>query len=148
MPGLAELRPRLFTAGVFGAAGLVLSAAWFLPVVAPSRNLVAFVLYVALPGVAAALAGGLVGAPLLDPARCRSGAGAALRGAATSLAAFVMFAPLFALGIKWTEPGWTNPLGIAWLVLTVGLLAFGWTVAAVGAGAGLLVWRRLSRPTA
>ncbi len=147
MGDLAAARPRLFTALVFGAAGLLLAAAWFLPVVAPSRRPVAFMLYIVLPGVAAGLAGGLLGAPLLDPSKCRSGASAALRGAATSLAALVIFAPLFAFGIKWTEPGWTNPLGLAWLVLMVGLLAVGWMVAVVGAGAGWLVWRQMRKLT-
>lgn len=147
MGGFAAIRPRILAALVFGAAGLLLAAAWFLPVVAPSRRPVGFVLYIALPAVAAALAGGLLGAPLLDPARCRSGAGAALRGAATSLAALVIFAPLFALGIKWTEPGWTGIFGLAWLVLTIGLLAVGWVVAVAGAGAGWLVWRRMRKLT-
>jgi hypothetical protein len=144
MRGLAG-RPRLFAALAFGAGGFALSGAWFLPIVAPNGSVVGFVLYVALPGLAATIAGGALGAPLLDPARCRSGGNAALRGAATSLAALVIFAPLFAFGIKWTEPGWTSPLGLAWLVLTVGLLAVGWMVAVVGAGVGWLVWRRLSR---
>lgn len=140
-----HLRPRLLAGLGFGAAGLLLSAAWFLPVVA--RSMVGLTLYVALPGLAAAVAGGILGAPLLDPARCRSGAGAALRGAGTSLAALVIFAPLFALGIKWTEPGWTSLLGLAWLTLAGSLIAVGWVVAAVGALVGWLVWRRMSRPS-
>ena len=145
MDDLAATRPRLFAALIFGAAGLLLAAAWFLPVVVPSRRPVGFVLYIVLPGVAAGVAGGLLGAPLLDPASCRSGASAAFRGAATALAALVIFAPLFAFGIKWTEPGWSSPLGLAWLVLTVGLLAVGWMVAVVGAGAGWLVWRQMRK---
>jgi hypothetical protein len=147
MSGLARVRPRLFAALAFGAAGLLLSGAWFLPLVVPSRNVVGLTLYVALPSLAATIAGGVLGAPLLDPARCRSAWDAALRGAATSLAALVLFALLFGFGIKWTEPGWTSPFGLAWLVLTVGLLAVGWMVAVVGAGVGWLVWRRLSRLT-
>jgi hypothetical protein len=145
MGDLAAARPRLFTALVFGAAGFLLAATWFLPVATPSRRPVGFMLYIVLPGVAAGLAGGLLGAPLLDSARCRSGARAALRGAATSLAALVIFAPLFAFGLKWTEPGWTSLIGLAWLVLTVGLLAVGWMVAVVGAGAGWLVWRQMRK---
>ena len=147
MSGLARVQPRLLAALAFGGAGLLLSGAWFLPLVFPSRNVVGLTLYVALPSLAAAIAGGALGAPLLDPARCRSAWDAALRGAATSLAALVLFALLFGVGIKWTEPGWTSPLGLAWLVLTVGLLAVGWMVAVVGAGVGWLVWRRLSRLT-
>ncbi len=147
MSGLARVRPRVFAALAFGAAGLLLSGAWFLPLVVPSRNVVGLKLYVALPSLAATIAGGALGAPLLDPARCRSAWDAALRGAATSLAALMLFALLFGFGIKWTEPGWTSPFGLAWLVLTAGLLAVGWMVAVVGAGVGWLVWRRLSRLT-
>lgn len=147
MGGLPDARPRLFAALVFGAAGLLLAAAWFFPVVVPSRSLVGLTLYVVLPGAAATLAGGAIGAPLLDPVRCRSGAAAALRGGATALAALVVYAPLLAFGIKWAEPGWTNPFALAWLVLTLGLIAVGWMVALVGAGAGWIVWRRLSRPS-
>jgi hypothetical protein len=145
MRGLAATRPRLFAALAFGAAGLLLSSAWFLPLVVPSRSVVGLMLYVALPSMAAAIAGGALGAPLLDPARCRSGGDAALRGAATSLAALVIFALLFGFGIKWVEPGWTSPLGLAGLVLSVGLLAVGWMVAVMGGGVGWLVWRRFSR---
>jgi hypothetical protein len=140
-----RLRSRLVAGLAFGAAGLLLPAALFLPVVAPS--IVGLTLYVGLPGLAAAIAGGGLGAPLLNPARCRSGAGAVLRGAATSLAALVVFAPLFALGIKWTEPGWTSLLGLAWLTLAGSLLAVGGEVAAVGGLVGWLVWRRMSRPS-
>lgn len=147
MSGLVRVRPRLFAALAFGAAGLLLSGAWFLPLVVPSRNVVGLMLYVALPSLTATIAGGALGAPLLDPSRCRSAWDAALRGAATSLVALVLFALLFGFGIKWTEPGWTSPFGLAWLVLTVGLLAVGWMVAVVGAGVGWLVWRRLSRLT-
>lgn len=132
MSGLARAQPRLFAALAFGAAGLLLSGAWFLPLVVPSRNVVGLMLYVALPSLAATIAGGALGAPLLDPARCRSAWDAALRGAATSLAALGLFALLFGFGIKWTEPGWTSPFGLAWLVLTVGLLAVGWMVAVRG----------------
>ena len=72
MRGPAAVQPRVFAALAFGAAGLLLSGAWFLPLVVPSRNVVGLTLYVALPSLAATIAGGALGAPLLDPARCRS----------------------------------------------------------------------------
>ena len=47
-------------------------------------------------GLAHALAGALTGSRLLDPARTRTGAQAALLGAATSLLAMLFFAPALA----------------------------------------------------
>ena len=38
-----------------------------------------------------------------------------------------------------------SSLGLAGLVLSVGLLAVGWMVAVMGGGVGWLVWRRFSR---
>jgi hypothetical protein len=132
---------RLLAALIFGAAGVLLPAIWFGPVVAPSHDRAVLVLYVVLPGLAAAAAGAL-GAPLLHPSRCGSGNRAALRGTAIALAALVIFAPLFTLGLKWKEPGWTNPLGLTVMILWVSLLTMGWAVAVAGALAGWLVWRR------
>ena len=139
-----QQRPRLLSALTFGVAGLLLSALWFLPLIAPSHNPVVLVLYVGLPGLAAAVAGGL-GAPLLHPTRCGSGSWAALRGAGIALAALVVFAPLFALVLKWTEPGWSSLLSLTALILWFSLLAMGWAVVVVGALAGWLVWHQSQR---
>ena len=133
--------PRRVAALAFGVAGLLLSAIWFLPILAASHRLAPLTLFVGLPGLAAGFAGWILGAPLLDPTRCRSGARAALRGAGIALTALAVFAPLLALGIKWTEPGWTNPLGLAALILWFGVIAVWWVTALVGALVGWLLWR-------
>ncbi len=138
------MNDRLRATTAFGVAGLLVAVVWWLPILVPSARLVIVVLYVCLPGLAAAVAGG-IGAPLLAPDRCRSGGGAALRGAGIAIAALALFAPLLALGVKWTEPGWTNPVGLATLILLFSLLAVGWIVAFVGAFVGWLVWRRATR---
>jgi len=132
-------QPRVLGALSFGVAGMLLPALWFAPVLTQSRDRGVLVLYVALPGLAGAIAGGL-GGPLLHPTRCRSGSRAGLRGAAIAGAALVVFAPLFALGIKWTEPGWTNLLGLMLMTLWFSVLAIGWAVVIVGAFAGWLAW--------
>jgi hypothetical protein len=139
MPTRLQQRPRVLAALTFGVAGLLLPTLWFLPLIAPSHDRVVLVLYVTLPGLAGAIAGGL-GGPLLHPTRCRSGSRAGLRGAAIGGAALVVFAPLFALGIKWTEPGWTNLLGLMLMTLWFSVLAIGWAVVIVGAFAGWLAW--------
>jgi hypothetical protein len=140
MPAALQNRPRLLAALVFGGAGLLLPTLWYLPVIGPSRNAVVMTLYIGLPGLAAAVAGA-VGEPWLDPARCRSGGRAVARGAGIAAGALVVFAPLLALGLKWTEPGWSNPLGLAALILWFSVIAVGWAVAVVGGVAGWLVWR-------
>jgi hypothetical protein len=140
MPDALRHRPRLLAALVFGGAGLLLPTLWFLPVIGPSHNAVVLTLYIGLPGLAAAVAGA-IGEPWLDPARCRSGGRAVARGAGIAAGALVVFAPLLALGLKWTEPGWTNPLGLTALILWFSLVAVGWAVALVGGVAGWLVWR-------
>lgn len=133
-----RLPPRLVSALVFAVAGILLPGLWFAPVLVPGRRDGAvWLLYVGLPGVAAALAGALLGSPLVVPvARNRDGA-AVLRGAGVATAALVFFAPLYALVLKWTEPGWTSVLGLTVLVLGFSALAIWWPVAAVG---GLVGW--------
>jgi len=98
----------------FGLAGVLTSGAWFGPVLAGSRNPVSFLLFLGLPGLAAAVAGALLGRPLVAPSRPRSGWWAARRGAGIATVALMLFAPMFATVIKWTEPGWPAP-ALAWV---------------------------------
>ncbi len=141
------IRPdiRWVSALVFGVAGMLLPALWFLPIASHVRDPATAILYVGLPGVSAAIAAA-IGAPLLDPGRCRNAGRAALSGTAIALASILIFAPLFAVGIKWTEPGWHNVLGLAMLTVFFSVIAIGWAVALVGAVAGWIVWARVSRP--
>ncbi len=81
-------RPRVATAVNFGVAGSVVPASWFLPSVPSRRDGVALVLYVVVPGVAAALAG----TPLRGPARTISQGNAVVWGAAVATLALVIFA--------------------------------------------------------
>lgn len=134
-----DVRCRLWAAGVFAAAGLLLAAAWFAPAFRRTGDFVTLALYVGLPGLAAAVAGWLRG-PALS-LRAANGVQAAWRGAVTGMLGFVIYAPLFALGIKWSEPGWSSLLGLTALTLSVGLLTVGWVIAGVGAVAGWVVWR-------
>lgn len=133
-------RGRLWPAMAFGFAGLLVSTPWFLLVIARSRNPVSFLLFLGLPGIAAAVAGALLGRPLVAPSP-RSGWWAAGRGAAIATVALLLFAPMFATVIKWTEPGWTSVVGLSFLVLWFAFIAVWGKVAAVGAGVGWVLHR-------
>jgi hypothetical protein len=139
-------RPRTWAALGFGAAGTALSLLWFSPVILHARGMLPFVLFIVLPGVSAAVAGGALGKPLLDSARVCRPAIAALRGAAIASVALVLFAPLFATLYAWTSPPaehWSIP-GLAFLVLVGSMLGAWWLVAATGAAVGWALYRLAS----
>jgi hypothetical protein len=138
-------RPRVAAAVSFGVAGTALPALRLLPSVLSRRDGVAFVLYIAAPGLAAALAGALAGGPLCDPARTRGSGRAVLRGAAVATLALVIFAPPFAVLFAWGAPGRTSVVGMTVLVLTFSFVAVWWVVAPVGAGLGWLLHHLASR---
>jgi hypothetical protein len=142
--------PRTSAALGFGAAGTALPALWFSPVILSARGVLPFVLFIALPGVSAAVAGGALGGPLLDSARVRAPGGAALRGAAIASVALLLFAPLFATLYAGTAPPsehWSI-LGLTSLVLVGGALAVWRLVAAIGAAVGVALWLGRRRSTA
>lgn len=132
---------RLCPTLAFGLAGVLTSGAWFGPVLAGSRNPVSFLLFLGLPGLAAAVAGALLGRPLVAPSRPRSGWWAARRGAAIATVALMLFAPMFATVIKWTEPGWTGVASLSVFVLWFVFIAMWWMLTAVGAVVGWLLCR-------
>ena len=88
--------PRMSAALVFGATGTALSILWWSPVIFQTRAVLPVVLFIGTPGVSAAVVGGILGKPLLDPARVLNSINAALRGAAIASLALLLFAPMFA----------------------------------------------------
>jgi len=144
----SQVPPRALAALVFGGAALLLTGLWFGPILVRRAEPVSWLLYAGLPGIAAAVSGGLLGRPLV----CRRGPGgdgpAFLRGAAIALVALLLFAPLYAGVLKVTEPGWTSVAGLTVLVLEFGALALGWALVLVGglAGWGLHRWARRAPP--
>jgi len=139
--GSPTLRVRLWPAVVFGFAGLLVSIAFFLPVLSQIHNPAPFLLFLGLPTMMGAAAGALLGPPLMSPSRPRSNSWAARRGAAIVTVALVLFAPVFVAAIKMTEPGWNGVLGLTLLVLWFSFIAAWWLLAVVGAVAGLLLYR-------
>ena len=138
------LPPRLLAAVVFGGAALLLTGLWFGPVLVRRADGVSWLLYVGLPGIAAAVSGAVFGRPLAHPRGPANDGPAFLRGAGIALAALFLFAPLYATVVKAAEPGWTRVAGLTVLVLEFGGLALGWEVVLVG---GLAGWglHRLAR---
>lgn len=124
---------------------MIVPVPWFLSGIVQAWDGTALVLYIVLPGVAAAAAGATVGAAILDrPAR--GAAWAAGRGASAAGLAVLLFAPLFAIVFTWTEPGRTSELELTVFVVSFGLIAGLWTLAiAVGALVGSFLCRLVSR---
>ena len=137
-----RLPPRVVSALTFGGAGMLPPALWFAPaLVTRHGDAVSWLLYLVLPGASGAIAGALVGGPLAEPAAPGRDGGAILRGVGVATAALLLFAPLYACVVKWTEPGWTSVLGLATVVLGVAAITLWWTLAAVGGLAGWLLYR-------
>jgi hypothetical protein len=61
--------------------------------------------------------------------------------AAIATVALMLFAPMFATVIKWTEPGWTSVASLSVLVLWFAFIAVWWMLAVVGAVVGWLLCR-------
>jgi hypothetical protein len=129
----------------FGAIGTALSVIWWAQVIFHARGALPFVLFVATPGISAAIAGWILGKPLFDP-RVRSPISAALRGAAIASLALLLFAPLFASLYVWTQAPhehWSI-LSLTLLMLIGSALVIWWLVALVGAAAGWALSRLAS----
>jgi len=122
---------------VFGVAGTALSILWWSPVIFKAQHVLPFVLFIVSPGLSAAVAGCILGKPLLD-ARGGRPKNPMLRGAVIGSLALLIFAPLFATLYVWTEPEnehW-NIFGLTILVLVGSAIAVWWLVALVGAAVG------------
>ena len=100
-------------------------------------------LFIVLPGVAAAASGFALGKSLPVPARVRGDGIAALRGAVIGSAGMLLFAPLFAIVYAWTSPPTEHSSipGLTFLVLAGSVLGVWGRVAATGAAVGWALYR-------
>ena len=91
-----------------------------------------------MPGVSAAVVGGILGKALLDPARVRNSISAALRGAAIASLALLLFAPLFATLYVLTQAPHEHwkIASLTLLILIGSAFVIWWLVALIGAAAG------------
>src|SRR3974390_66132 len=130
--------PRTSAALVFGATGTALSILWWSPIIFQTRAVLPFVLFIGTPGVSAAVVGGILGKPLLDPARVRSSINAALRGAAIAALPLLLFAPMFATLYVLTQAPYEHwsILSLTLLMLMGSAFVVWWLVALIGAAAG------------
>jgi hypothetical protein len=146
-PAIGELRallhrwPRLAAAGSFGASTALLTHfAWY-----PSARMNGMIPALTLAaGLAHAIGGALTGPRLLDPRRTRTALHAALLGAATSLLAVAIFAPVMAAYVSVGDVSRTSPLAYVMLTLYTGLFAFlgaGWALLVLSAAVGLALHR-------
>jgi hypothetical protein len=130
---------KLIAATWFSIFAIAFSAALFLR---PRIGHHAVTLFVLLPPVAAAISGYLWGGRILTLPRPGSMGKALLSGVLVALVAFAIFAALYALALPLVEHGWalSQSGGIAFLVLSLGLIAFGPWVVVIGAVAGALLY--------
>ncbi len=105
----------------FAAFGLVSVTLFFhrLPMVTRSA-----VLYIVLPTVASAVAGGLWGSAIMNARKTNSVCQSLLRGIFVAMLAFVIFSLLFALALPFVERGWSlqESCGLFLLTSTLGFL--------------------------
>src|SRR5450759_13882 len=72
--------PRVSAALGFGTAGIALSTLWWSPVIFQAQSALPYALFIILPGVSAAIAGCVLGKPLLDASQVLRPGIEALRG--------------------------------------------------------------------
>lgn len=103
-------------------------------------------LYILLPTVASAAAGGVWGRAILDETKTHSVRQSLLRGMVVGMAAFLIFCLLFALALPFVEHGWSwrQSGGLFLLASTLGFLTAAPIVVVGGmlAGATLYLYRR------
>jgi hypothetical protein len=102
--------------------------------------------YILLPTVASAAAGGLWGRAIIDETKTNSVRQSLLRGILVAMSAFVIFSLLFALALPFVERGWSlrQSGGLFLLASTLGFLTAAPIVMVGGmlAGATLYLYRR------
>lgn len=103
-------------------------------------------LFVILPAIASGTVGFFTGPAILDPDRTTGLGNAALRGLATTFLAFLLYAPLLAIGLLIADPErFLSVGGLMIGVVFIGLPATGPLVVPVGLLAGCLLYLARNR---
>jgi hypothetical protein len=139
--------PRVLSAIAFGLAGAALPMSWYLPSLLHAHGPIPAVLFVGVPGLSGAVAGGLFAQPLLTAGGVRSVGRAGLLGAAIATVALLLFAPTFAALYVWMAPPAEhgNVLGLTVLILTGAAIAAWAPAVVIGAAIGIGLYRLRSR---
>jgi hypothetical protein len=107
------------------------------------KFLLQFLLIVAGPAVIAGGWGAVLGAAILEPAVTRSAANAGLRGAAVALVSFVTYLFVVCAGLAALDLDHAGDFLKLFLVLLIyGTILFIWLVVALGALAGVLLYKK------
>jgi len=103
----------------------------------------AIILYIALPSLAAGIAGYIWGGAILDPSRIQNYAQSVLRGFLVGTATFVIFAALYACSLPMLEGPWSlGRVGSLFLfTLMLGVLMGGPLAAITGMTAAITLFR-------
>jgi len=103
----------------------------------------AVILYVALPSLAAGIAGYIWGGAILDPSRVQNHGQTVLRGFVVGAVTFVIFAALYACGLAMLEGQWSpGRVGSLFLLtLMLGILMGGPLAAITGMTAAVTLFR-------
>ncbi len=142
MERFAKRFPCLFASLWFAVAGLIVPTLWFLLATLKRGDIVSAVLYGVLPVVAAAIAGALLGTPIVCSAQAMSARRAIERGVGVGLLAVAIFVPLFAMCYAGTARQ-----GIVYVPALMGVVAVmcvfvaGIPIALIAGTAGWLLYR-------
>jgi hypothetical protein len=140
LPSAPPLFGKLLATFWFAGFALLAAEALFYTITMAFR---ARILFFALPAIAGAIAGYLLGGTIMDHRKVEGYPSAILRGICVSLAGFVIFAGLFALSLPFAENGWLrSSIGAIFLdTLMFGLLMAGPLAVVSGGIAGAsLFW--------
>ena len=140
LPSAAPRFGKLLAAFWFAGSALLAARILFYPITMVFR---ARILFFALPAIAGAIAGYSLGGTIMDHRKMQGYRSAIFRGICVSLAAFVIFAGLFALSLPFAENGWLHgSIGAIFLgTLMFGLLMAGPLAVVSGGIAGAsLFW--------
>ena len=139
MLNLSVSRKRYLSAAWFAGFALLLLVLLFHPLAVAPRGMF---LYIGLPTVAAAIAGGLWGWRILNPAKTSTMSQSVLTGIVVATGAFAIFSVLYSISLPFVERGWSlrQSIGLLLLTSTFGMLLAGPVVLIGGLLAGTTLY--------
>jgi len=146
MLNLNVSRKRYLAAIWFAGFALSLLVLLFHPIAVAPRGIL---LYIGLPTAAAALAGGIWGGRILNPAKISTVSQSMVAGILVATGAFAIFSVLYSISLPFVERGWSfrQSPGLLLLTSTFGILLAGPVILLGGILAGTTLYlfaRRIS----
>jgi hypothetical protein len=130
---------RCLAAAWFAGYALLLLVLLFHPLAVAPRGIL---LYIGLPTVAAAIAGGLWGWRILNAAKASTMGQSMVTGIVVATGAFAIFSVLYSISLPFVERGWSirQSIGLLLLTSTFGILLAGPVVLLGGILAGTTLY--------